>query len=93
MKLVVRFLALGCAVALAALPLLQGTAAQAATITVPATVSASNWTAMPNTETASSTGNFSDSVSCVNSDFCMGVGANGNYSSSYYAETWNGTAT
>jgi hypothetical protein len=91
MKLVVRFLALGCAVALAALPLLQGSAAQAATITVPATVSASNWTAMPNTETAPSTGNFSDSVSCVNSDFCMGVGANGNYSSSYYAETWNGT--
>ena len=91
MKLVVRFLTLLCAVALAALPLLQGGAAQATTITVPATVSASNWTVMPNTATVGSSDESTGSVSCVNSDFCMAVGSNGNYSESYYAEIWNGT--
>jgi hypothetical protein len=69
---------------------LAGSTAQAAPITVPATVSATNWTVMANTATAGSSTDASNSVSCVNSDFCMGVGSNGNYTFSYYAEMWNG---
>ncbi len=94
MRLFARISALGCALALVALPMMQGGGAPAGagTITVPATVSASTWTAMANTQTTPGSNAYPGSVSCVTSVFCLGVGANALYDGHlFYAEEWNGT--
>ena len=96
MRLAIRVLTTSCAVALAALPLvlLQGGVAQATSphaLTVPAQVSATTWTTMPNPATANSA-NTDAGVSCVTSVFCMAVG-NGAFAIgvNILAEVWNGT--
>jgi hypothetical protein len=90
-----RVLTLGCAVALPLLGLVgcSGGGDPAGATTVPATVAASNWTAMPTSLPTPATDRFPYSVSCVTSVFCLAVGANGlfNGSGSYFAEQWNGT--
>jgi hypothetical protein len=69
----------------------SGGSAQAA-LTVPATVSASNWTTMPNTEGTTSSDADLNSVSCVTSVFCLAVGSNDFFSdATYAAEQWNGS--
>ncbi len=93
MRRIVRFLTVVCAMALGALPLaVSGGSAQAA-LTVPATVSASNWTTMSNTEgTSPSSDSYLGSVSCVTSVFCLAVGSNDVFSDpTYFAEQWNGS--
>jgi hypothetical protein len=102
MRSLVRVLTVGSAVALLALPLtlladVGGTpiasAQQAhAGTTVPATVTASNWTAMPDAVTTGTSTAYQARVSCVTSVFCMKVGntvllGSGNY----FAQKWNGT--
>ena len=77
-----------------ALALLGPGVAQAATphgLTVPAQVSASNWTTMPNPTAATAT-NTDAAVSCVTSAFCMAVG-NGDQplNGATVAEEWNGS--
>ena len=93
MRRIVRFLTVVCAMALGALPLaVSGGSAQAA-LTVPATVSASNWTTMSNTEgTSPSSDSYLGSLSCVTSVFCLAVGSNDVFSDpTYFAEQWNGS--
>ena len=79
MRAPVRILTAGVAAALMALALLGSGGSQAATphgLTVPAQVSASNWTTMPNPTAANAT-NTDAAVSCVTSAFCMAVGNGG----------------
>ncbi len=95
MRLVVRVLTAGVAVACAALPLLllEGSAVQAATpraLSATAQVSASNWSTMPTTATPNA--NSADTgVSCVTSVFCMAIG-NFQYGTTgaTTGEMWNG---
>jgi len=94
MRAPVRILTAGVAAALMALALLGSGVAQAATphgLTVPARVSASNWTTMPNPTAATAT-NTDAAVSCVTSAFCMAVG-NGDQplNGATVAEEWNGS--
>jgi hypothetical protein len=95
MRLVVRVLTAGVAVACAALPLLllEGSAVQAATpraLSAPAQVSASNWSTMPTTATPNA--NSTDTgISCVTSVFCLAIG-NFQYGTTgaTTGEMWNG---
>ena len=94
MRAPVRILTSGVVVALMALALLGSGGVQAATphgLTVPAQVSASKWTTMPNPTAANAT-NTDAAVSCVTSAFCMAVG-NGDQplNDAALAEEWNGT--
>ncbi|HEY6426944.1 MAG TPA: hypothetical protein VIX84_06905 [Acidimicrobiales bacterium] len=89
-----RILTIGCALALPLVGLVQigGGGAPAGATTVPATVSASNWTAMANSQTTPASDAYPISVSCVTSVFCLAVGANNLFSNPiYYAQQWNGT--
>jgi len=94
MRSLLRFGALGCALALSALPLAigGGSVAGAANYSSPATVSASNWSTMPNTNNTANQTNGMASVSCVTSDWCVAVG-NGDKVGSDAAniELWNGS--
>ena len=88
MRLVVRILTLGSAAALVAFPLAQGVGnAQAAAATVPATVTAAQWTA-PTVQT-SEIHQYSNDVSCATSTFCLAVG--GSYTNENYEQRWNGS--
>jgi hypothetical protein len=85
----------GCAVALLALPLLLvdsggAPAAQPRGLTVPAQVSASNWSVVPNA-VSTPPAPFTGKVSCVTAAFCMKVGGPLILAPSYQAQTWNGT--
>ena len=98
MRSLLRFGALGCALALTALPLAIGGVGSVAgaAYTSPATVSASNWSAMANTVTTPGAGTEAGAVSCVTSVFCVAVTGNGGQDNGYYggqdyAELWNGT--
>ena len=98
MRSLLRTGALGCALALAALPLAidGGGPVAGATYTSPATVSASSWSTMANTVTAPGAGSEAGAVSCVTSVFCVAVTGNGGQDAGYYggqgyAELWNGT--
>ena len=98
MRSLLRTGALGCALALAALPLAidGGGPVAGATYTSPATVSASSWSTMANTVTTPGAGSEAGAVSCVTSVFCVAVTGNGGQDAGYYggqgyAELWNGT--
>jgi hypothetical protein len=75
------------------LPLANGIPSGATTVIVPAQVTASNWTVMPNTTKAPSSDEFGSRVSCASSQFCMAVGmASGDFPpTGEFAEEWNGT--
>ena len=98
MRSLFRFGALGCALALTALPLAiggGGTVAGAA-LSSPATVSASTWSSMANTVTTPGNNSQAGAVSCVTSVFCVavtGIGGevDGLSGGQDYAELWNGT--
>jgi hypothetical protein len=61
-------------------------------LTVPALVSASNWSVMSNAvTTGSSSQQYSSRVSCVTSVFCMSVGDSSAESGTAFAQQWNGT--
>src|ERR1700722_14877821 len=94
MRSLLRFGALGCVLALTALPLAigQGGSVAGAALSSPATVSASNWTTMPNTNTTANPTNGMTSVSCVTSVWCVAVG-NGDTVTTDAAniELWNGS--
>jgi hypothetical protein len=102
MRSLLRFGALGCALALTALPLaIGGGSVAGAVYSSPATVSASNWSTMANTVTTPGTGTQAGAVSCVTSVFCVAV-TGGSPTSILpplgppsgllaYAELWNGT--
>jgi len=95
MRSSMRFLTGGCAVALLALPLsiLGASSVEAANshgLTVPAQVSASNWSAVPNAVSTAPTP-FTGALSCVTAAFCMKVGGPLIVVPSYQAQTWNGT--
>jgi hypothetical protein len=83
-----------CAVALLSLPLLMeagsAPAAQPHGLTVPAQVSASNWSVVPNAVSTAPTP-FTGQLSCVTAVFCMKVGGPLILVPSYQAQTWNGT--
>jgi len=94
MRSLLRFGALGCALVLTALPLaIGGGGSEAgAALSSPATVSASNWTTMPNTNTTSSQTNGMASVSCVTSVWCVAVGNGANVNTdAANIELWNGS--
>ena len=94
MRSLLRFGALGCALALTALPLAigGGGAVAGAALTSPATVSASNWTTMPNTNTTVNPTNGMSGVSCVTSVWCVAVGNGANVDTdAANIELWNGT--
>ena len=94
MRSLLRFGALGSALALTALPLAiggGGTVAGAA-LSSPATVSASNWTTMPNTNTTANQTNGMAGVSCVTSVWCVAVGNGSNVDTdAANIELWNGS--
>ncbi len=95
MRAPVRIFTAGMAAALLALALLGAGGAQASAphgLTVPAQVSASKWSVMPNATAANAT-NTDNAVSCVTSAFCMAVG-NGNQpeNGATLAEEWNGSS-
>jgi len=95
MRAPVRILTAGVAAALMALALLGSGGVQASTphgLTVPAQVSASNWTTMPNTNNTGNQTNGMTSVSCVTSDWCVAVGNGGKVSTdAANIELWNGS--
>jgi hypothetical protein len=92
MRSLLRSGALGCVVALMAFPLFAGGGGSGAASTSPATVSASNWTTMPNTNTTPSATNGMASVSCVTSSWCMAVGNAGEVDTdAANTELWDGT--
>jgi len=95
MRSLMRIWIAGCAVALMALPLLLvdpggAPAAQPHGLTVPAQVSASNWSVVPNA-VSTAPAPFTGQLSCVTAAFCMKVGGPLILSPSYQAQTWNGT--
>ncbi len=98
MRSLLRFGALGCALALTALPLAIGAGGPvaAAAFSSPATVSASTWSSMANTVTTPGSGAQAGAVSCVTSVFCVavtGIGGevDGLSGGQDYAELWDGT--
>ena len=102
MRSLLRFGALGCALAMTALPLaIGGGTVAGAAYSSPATVSASTWSSMANTATTPAAGSVTGAVSCVTAAFCVAV-TGGSPTSVVpplgppfgllaYAELWNGT--
>jgi hypothetical protein len=96
MRSLLRFGALGCALAITAVPLaIGGGSVAGAAYSSPATVSASNWSAMANTVNSPNATAQTGSVSCVTSVFCVAVNGIGSEvdsvnSGGAYAELWNG---
>ena len=97
MRSLLRISALGCALALTALPLAIGggvsVAVAGAAYSSPATVGASTWSGMANSANAPANNTAAGAVSCVTSEFCVAVSGYLGYSrgGNDYAELWNGT--
>ncbi len=96
MRLVCRGLALSVILVLGATvgaTALLGGGATASTLSVPAPVTASSWTASPVPNPAGSTGSVGNGVSCVTSTFCISVGTQ-SVSSNNQAliMQWNGSS-
>jgi hypothetical protein len=94
MRSLLRFGALGCAFALGTLPLAigGGSSIAGAALSSPATVSASTWSTMPNTNNTANLTNGMASVSCVTSAWCVAVGNGDNVNTdAANIELWNGS--
>jgi hypothetical protein len=94
MRMLQRVAMIGCVLSVTALgaPMLWEDGPAGAGLTVPAQVSASNWTVAPQSGAVAGSASL-DSVSCVTSTFCMGGGdqAIGGGNGQFFAETWNGS--